>query len=45
MFQESPHEHDSPEMGSRMHIPKSTSPVHIVIIVEQLLTRKAYQQA
>ena len=45
MFQESPHEHETPEMGSRIHIPKSTNPVDIVILVEQFLTRKAYQQA
>lgn len=42
MFQESPHEHDAPEMGARVHIPKSTRPVDIVIIVEQLLERKKY---
>ncbi|RII31147.1 MAG: response regulator [Geobacter sp.] len=45
MFQESPHEHEVPEMGAQVHIPKSTRPVDIVIIVEQLLTRKTYQQA
>ncbi len=44
MFHEAPHEHGTPEMGARVHIPKSTKPVDIVIIVEQLLTRKAYQQ-
>ncbi|MSN25048.1 MAG: response regulator [Geobacter sp.] len=44
MFQESPHEHDTPEMGAKVHIPKSTRPVDIVIIVEQLLERKKYQQ-
>lgn len=43
MFHESPHEHATPEMGAQVHIPKSTNPVDIVIIVEQLLTRKAYQ--
>lgn len=40
MFQEAPHLHDAPEMGSRVHIPKSTKPVDIVILVEQLLDRK-----
>lgn len=45
MFQETPHEHEVPEMGARVHIPKSTKPVDIVIIVEQLLTRKTHQQA
>jgi DNA-binding response OmpR family regulator len=44
MFQEAPHEHHSPEMGARVHIPKSTKPVDIVIIVEQLLDRKRFQQ-
>jgi two-component system, OmpR family, response regulator len=44
MFQESPHEHDSPEMGAKVHIPKSTRPVDIVIIVEQLIERRKYQQ-
>jgi DNA-binding response OmpR family regulator len=44
MFQEAPHEHHAPEMGARVHIPKSTKPVDIVIIVEQLLERKRYQQ-
>jgi DNA-binding response OmpR family regulator len=44
MFQEAPHEHHSPEMGARVHIPKSTKPVDIVIIVEQLLDRKRYLQ-
>ena len=44
MFQETPHEHEVPEMGAKVHIPKSTKPVDIVIIVEQLLTRKTYQQ-
>lgn len=42
MFQESPHEHDVPEMGAKIHIPKSTSPVDIVIIIEQLLERRKY---
>ncbi|KAF0221528.1 MAG: response regulator [Geobacteraceae bacterium] len=40
MFQGAPHEHPVPEMGARFHIPKSTRPVDIVIIVEQLLERK-----
>jgi DNA-binding response OmpR family regulator len=40
MFQGAPHEHQIPEMGARVHIPKSTSPLDIVIIVEQLLDRK-----
>lgn len=40
MFQGAPHEHQVPEMGARVHIPKSTSPLDIVIIIEQLLERK-----
>lgn len=42
MFNEAPHEHPVPEMGARVHISKSTKPVDIVIIVEQLLDRKQY---
>src|SRR5512136_527007 len=42
MFQETPHEHDVPEMGANVHVPKSTPPVNIVIIVEQLLERDKY---
>ncbi|MDO9308710.1 MAG: response regulator [Deltaproteobacteria bacterium] len=42
MFQESPHEHEAPEMGAKVHIPKSTRPVDIVIIVEQLMERRKY---
>ncbi|MBI5485361.1 MAG: response regulator transcription factor [Deltaproteobacteria bacterium] len=42
MFQESPHEHEAPEMGAKVHIPKSTKPVDIVIIVEQLMERRKY---
>jgi two-component system, OmpR family, response regulator len=40
MFQGAPHEHQTPEMGAKVHIPKSTKPLDIVIIVEQLLDRK-----
>lgn len=40
MFQETPHEHEMPEMGARVHIPKSTRPLDIVILIEQLLDRK-----
>jgi DNA-binding response OmpR family regulator len=45
MFQESPHEHDVPEMGAKIHIPKSTKPMDIVILIEQLLARKKYLQS
>lgn len=37
MFHGEPRLHETPEMGARVHIPKSTSPLDIVIIVEQLL--------
>ena len=39
MIQGRAHEHEEPQMGAKVHIPKSTSPLDIVIIVEQLLTR------
>jgi DNA-binding response OmpR family regulator len=45
MFCEPPHEHDPPEMGAKIHIPKSTGPMDIVIIIEQLLERTKYQQS
>ncbi len=37
MFQGKPRMLATPEMGARVHIPKSTSPLDIVIIVEQLI--------
>ena len=40
MFQGKPHEHDMPDMGARIHIPKSVQPLNIVILVEQLLKRE-----
>ncbi len=43
MFQEAPHEHEIPEMGARFHIPKSTAPLDIVILVEQLIERTRAQ--
>lgn len=43
MFQEGPHEHETPEMGARFHIPKSTEPLNIVILVEQLIERAKLQ--
>jgi DNA-binding response OmpR family regulator len=39
MFHGTAHEHEIPEMGARIHIPKSTPPLDVVIIVEQLLER------
>ena len=44
MFQGAPHEHEISEMGARFHISKSTKPLDIVIIVEQLLDRRKYRQ-
>lgn len=40
MPKELPHEHDAPDMGAKVHIPKSTNPLDIVILVEQLLLRR-----
>lgn len=40
MFHGDPHEHDTPEMGAKIHIPKSTKPLNIVVVVEQLLSRR-----
>ncbi|HIJ94415.1 MAG TPA: response regulator [Desulfuromonadales bacterium] len=45
MFKETPHEHATAEMGARVHIPKSTTPLDIVIIVEQLLERQKQLQS
>jgi two-component system, OmpR family, response regulator len=45
MFRESPHEHETPEMGAKIHIPKSTKPMDVVILIEQLLARNKYQQS
>ncbi len=45
MFQELPHEHDTPEMGARYHFPKSGKPMDIVILVEELLERRRRQSA
>ena len=39
MFQGRPHEHETPDMGAKIHIPKSVTPLDIVILVEQLLER------
>ncbi|MCM2357963.1 MAG: response regulator [Geobacteraceae bacterium] len=43
MFQGKAREHETPEMGARFHIPKSTKPLDIVIIVEQLLDRTRFR--
>lgn len=42
MFHEPAHEHADPEMGANVHIPKATSPVDTVIIMEQLMERKKF---
>ena len=44
MFHGGAHEHETPEMGARFHVPKSTKPLDIVIIVEQLLDRTRNRQ-
>ena len=43
MFKEPAHEHETPDMGASVHIPKSTHPLNIVVIVEQLLDRARHQ--
>jgi DNA-binding response OmpR family regulator len=40
MFKGPPRMLESPEMGARIHIPKSTHPLNVVILVEQLLCRR-----
>jgi DNA-binding response OmpR family regulator len=45
MFHGAPHEHEVPEMGASVHIPKATNPIDIVILVEQLLERNRARQA
>ncbi len=40
MFHGEPHEHETSEMGAKIHIPKSTKPLNIVVVVEQLLARR-----
>ncbi len=40
MFKEDAHEHDSPEMGSTIHMPKKSKPLDILIMIEQLYNRK-----
>lgn len=39
MFKGPPRMLDSPEMGAKIHIPKSTHPLNVVVLVEQLLQR------
>jgi len=39
MFKGPPRMLESPEMGAKIHIPKSTHPLSVVVLVEQLLHR------
>lgn len=39
MFKGPPRLLESPEMGARIHIPKSTHPLNVVVLIEQLLHR------
>jgi len=41
MFKGPPRMLESPEMGAKIHIPKSTHPLNVVVLVEQLLHRCA----
>ncbi len=41
MFKGPPRMLESPEMGARIHIPKSTHPLNVVVLVEQLLARQS----
>ena len=40
MFKGPPRMLEAPEMGARIHIPKSTHPLNVVVLVEQLLARQ-----
>lgn len=40
MIKEPAHEHEIPELGSTIHIPKDMKPVDILILIEQLFDRK-----
>jgi len=39
MFKGPPRMLESPEMGAKIHIPKSTHPLNVVVLIEQLLSR------
>jgi len=41
MFKGPPRMLESPEMGAKIHIPKSTHPLNVVVLVQQLLHRCA----
>ncbi len=40
MFKGPPRMLEAPQMGARIHIPKSTHPLNVVVLVEQLLARQ-----
>ena len=40
MIKDAPHEHEKEVLGSKIHIPKLTNPIDVVIIIEQLLDRQ-----
>jgi len=41
MFKGPPRMLESPEMGAKIHIPKSTHPLNVVVLIEQLLHRQS----
>ena len=45
MFQGKIHEHETPIMGAKIHIPKRADPLAVVIVVEQLLEREERRAA
>lgn len=45
MFKGPPRMLASPEMGAKIHIPKSTHPLNVVVLVEQLLHRQRASRA
>ena len=45
MFKGPPRLLDAPEMGAKIHIPKSTHPLNVVVLIEQLLSRVPYGAA
>jgi len=40
MFKGAPRLLEAPEMGAKIHIPKSTHPLNVVVLIEQLLHRQ-----
>jgi two-component system OmpR family response regulator len=41
MFKGPPRLLEAPEMGAKIHIPKSTHPLNVVVLIEQLLHRQS----